>query len=709
MLPPISKTESEALDAGTVWWDAELFSGRPNWDVLTNLKITKLTQEEQRFLDGPVRQVCSMVDDWDVNYVRKDLPPEVWYFLKKNKFFGMNIKREYGGLEFSALAQSKVISMLSSRNLSLAITAMVPNSLGPGELLHRFGTDEQKLHYLPKLAVGDEVPAFALTGPYAGSDAAAMRDTGVVCREGGILGIRLNWEKRYITLGPVCTVLGLAFKLEDPDKLIGGERDLGITLALVPTDTEGVSIGRRHIPAGQAFMNGPNYGKDVFIPLNYVIGERAGIGKGWKMLMSCLAVGRAISLPALSMSGLKMATRVGTAYGKVRKQFKIPIGKMEGIEEALSRIVGNTYVINAACEMTCSALDHDHQPSVVSAILKYEATERMRSGINDVMDIMGGKAISNGPNNLMFNSYISQPIAITVEGANILTRSLIIFAQGGLRCHPYLSREMMAIRMNSSKRFNRALLGHLFYTFRNLVTTPLHNMTKGRFIKAPSKKKVDPKMRHWYRKLGRESRNFALLADITLMLLGGKIKRKQKLSGRFADILSELYLMSGVLKKFETDNRIQVDRIYVRWAMRNGLFRIQCAFEEILQNYPSGLIGWVLGKLIFPFGRRHKPVSDKLQHDIVAPVLEPGFVRTRLIDYTYLPENNKEPLRFLEDTFIQSKRVDELKKIMKLNEGTHTKMQVDIHNYSNEKKIFEEYGKRVKQVIDVDDFDSELK
>ncbi|MAZ56880.1 acyl-CoA dehydrogenase [bacterium] len=709
LLPPISKTESEALEAGTVWWDAELFSGRPNWKVLNNLQITKLTPGEQRFLDGPVRRVCSMVNDWDVNYIRKDLPPEVWEFLKENKFFGMNIKREYGGLEFSALAQSKVISMLSSRNLSLAITAMVPNSLGPGELLHRFGTDEQKLHYLPKLAIGDEIPAFALTGPYAGSDAAAMRDTGIVCRQDGILGIRLNWEKRYITLGPVCTVLGLAFKLEDPDKLIGGERDLGITLALIPTDLPGVSIGRRHIPADQAFMNGPNYGKDVFIPLNYIIGERAGIGKGWSMLMSCLAAGRAISLPALSMSGLKMATRIGTAYGKVRKQFKIPIGKMEGIEEALSRIIGNTYIINAACEMTCSALDQGHQPSVISAILKYEATERMRSGINDAMDIMGGKGISNGPNNLMFNSYISQPIAITVEGANILTRSLIIFAQGGLRCHPYLSREMTAIRRNSPKRFNRALLGHLFYTFSNLLTTPLHNITKGRFIKAPSKKKVSPKMRHWYRKLGRESRNFALLADITLMLLGGKIKRKQKLSGRFADVLSELYLMSGVLKKFETDNRLECDRVYVRWAMRNGLYRVQCAFEGILQNYPVGLIGWVLRKLVFPFGRRHKPVSDKLQHDIVAPVMEQGFIRSRLIDHTYLPDDELEPLRILEYTFRDSKQVDRFKKMMKSNEGTHTKLRVDIHNYPNQKKLFEEYGKKVKKVIDVDDFDNELK
>lgn len=709
MIPPISKTESEALDAGTVWWDAELFSGKPNWKKLLDLPITKLNIEERKFLDGPVRQVCSMVDDWDVNYIRKDLPPEVWFFLQKHKFFGMNIKREYGGLEFSALAQSKVISMLSSRNLSLAITAMVPNSLGPGELLHRFGTVEQQEFWLPKLACGDEIPAFGLTGPFAGSDAASMQDTGVICRENGKLGIRLNWEKRYITLGPVCTVLGLAFKLEDPEKLIGNKRDLGITLALIPTDLPGVSIGRRHIPAGQAFMNGPNYGKDVFIPLDYVIGERAGIGKGWSMLMSCLAAGRAISLPALSMSGCKMATRVGTAYAQIRKQFKIPLAKMEGIEEPLSRIVGNTYILNAATEMTCSAIDRGHQPSVISAILKYEATERMRRSINDVMDIMAGKAISNGPSNLMFNSYISQPIAITVEGANILTRSLIIFAQGGLRCHPYISKEMKAIRYNNPKKFNKALVGHFFWTINNIITSLFHNTTKGKFVRAPSKKKISPKTRHWYKKLGRESKNFALLADLTLLLLGGKIKRKQKISGRFADALSELYLMSTVLKKFESDNRIETDRIYVRWAMINGLHRVENAFEGIIQNYPNKFLGWILGKLIFPFGKRHKPVSDKLQHDITVPAIQPGFIRTRLIEHTYLPDNDLEPLRFLENTFIQSAHVNKLKETLKNNEGTHTKFNIDINNYPNEKKIFEEYDKRVRRVIDVDDFDKELK
>ena len=701
LLPPISKTESEALNAGGVWWDAELFAGRPDWKTLIDLPITQLSEEEQNFITFKVNEVCSMVDDWKINHDDHDLPPEVWEFLKKEKFFGMNIKKEYGGLEFSAMAQSRVISMLSSRNLSLAITAMVPNSLGPGELLYHFGTQDQKDRFLPRLAVGDEVPAFALTGPSSGSDAASMPDDGVVILgPGGKPHIKLNWEKRYITLGPVCTLLGLAFKLRDPDGILDGlpsfqknEVNRGITLALIPTNLEGVSIGRRHIPADQAFMNGPNWGKDVVIPISNVIGGVDGIGKGWSMLMSCLAVGRAISLPALSMSGAKMSTRISTAYGMIREQFRIPLARMEGIEEPLSRIIGNTYLIEAANEMTCSALDQGHKPSVISAIMKYEATERMRRCVTDAMDIMGGKAISGGPSNLMFNSYISQPIAITVEGANIMTRSLIIFAQGGLRCHPFLAKEVQAVQDDDKDAFYKAIRGHLAYTVSNLLTAPFHNLTGGKFLKIPpktnvSRKKygVDSRTRHWYRDLARESRNFALLSDITLMLLGGSVKKKQKLSGRFADILSELYLMSSALKKFETDHHIECDRDMVTWCMKNGLYRIQTAFDEILQNYPNKFLGAMFRRMIFPYGFRYKAVSFKLQNRIVVGAIIPGFIRNRLIANTYCPENESEEVKFLEDTFVLKHKMS--------------------HDWTLDKDVF---AKRVKRIIDVDNFDEDLK
>ena len=455
LLPPMSDTEREALEAGTVWWDAELFAGRPDWQRLLDAPKPTLTDREQAFIDGPLRDLCEMIDDWHINRERRDLPPEVWAFIKSKGFLGMIIDEEHGGLGFSAQAQSEVVSILSTRSLTAAVTVMVPNSLGPGELLHRFGTEEQKAHYLPRLARGEEVPAFALTGPYAGSDAASMRDVGIVCKgehEGReVLGVRLTWEKRYITLGPVATVLGMAFKLHDPDGLLGGEEERGITLALIPTDWPGVEIGRRHYPAGQAFQNGPNSGTDVFVPLSFVIGGEEGIGRGWMMLMSCLAAGRALSLPALGTSAAKLSAQVSTAYGQIRKQFNISIGRMEGVEEALARIVGQSYLLEAARRLTNTAIDMGEQPSVISAILKFEATDRMRQCLNDAMDIQSGKGICDGPNNILFNGYAGIPVAITVEGANILTRSLIIFAQGSIRCIPGCSRRCRQPRTRTAR------------------------------------------------------------------------------------------------------------------------------------------------------------------------------------------------------------------------------------------------------------------
>jgi acyl-CoA dehydrogenase len=691
----MSSTEKEALEAGTVWWESELFSGNPNWDILTDTEIPKLTDEEQKFIDGPVQELCEMTNDYEINQ-NMDLPQEIWNYLKDNKFFGLNIKKQYGGLEFSAYAQSEVISILASRSLSLAITAMVPNSLGPGELLHEFGTELQQRKWLPDLAIGKEIPAFALTGPTAGSDAGALPDDGVV--EFGMwegketLGVRLNWDKRYITLGPIATIIGLAFRLHDPHNLLkvygeshdqtlrallpSGEwdtvHDRGITLALIPRDTKGVEIGSRHSPARQAFMNGPNYGKDVFIPIDHIIGEHEGIGKGWMMLMQCLAAGRAISLPSLSMAGLKHTARVTTAYTRIRKQFKVPIGKMEGIEEPMIRILANAYAVEAACDLTYSGIDSGHRPSVISALLKYQSTARMRDGVNDGMDILAGKAISDGPSNFLLNMYIGQPIAITVEGANILTRSLIVFSQGALRCHPFLQREIESATNGNEIEFRKALSGHIKYTLSNVFKSFGNNCLNRMFVNLPksvlndktttaSGKEGRKMMLKYYKRLGQESRNFALLSDITLMILGGALKRKQKISGRFADILSEMYIMSAVLKRFEHEDKSRTVSPIVEWNLQNSLFKIQGSFDEILNNYPNSLLGGILRKIIFPLGRRYKPPSDDLGHDIVRSACEfdlsgnnelmlyPESLRNRIISKTFLSKNPMDPLKRLEE------------------------------------------------------------
>lgn len=726
LLPPMSETEREALEAGTVWWDAELFAGRPAWDKLLNTPAPSISEREQAFIHGPVQELCDMIDEWDITRVRQSLPPDVWQFLKKKGFFGMIIDEAHGGLGFSTQAQSEIVSIISSKSLALGVTVMVPNSLGPGELLHRFGTQSQKEHYLPRLAIGEEIPAFALTGPYAGSDAASMRDNGVVCEDKyqgeKVIGIRLSWEKRYITLGPVATVLGLAFKLYDPNGLLGKEKDLGITLALIPTDWPGVEIGRRHFPAGQAFQNGPNRGENVFIPLDFIIGEREGIGKGWGMLMSCLAAGRAVSLPALSTAATKYVAKTTTAYAQLRKQFNISIGRMEGVEEALARIVGQAYVLEAARVLTNTCIDQGEQPSVISAMLKYEATERMRQAVNDAMDIQAGKAICDGPNNLIFNCYSAIPIAITVEGANILTRSLIVFAQGAIRCHPWLFKEMEAAKASDPNQgleaFDQAFCSHVSYIIGNFCGALFHNVTRAAFVPAPAKHKVSPRTYGWYKKLGRASQNFALMSDITLMLLGGHVKRKQRISARFADVMSELYLMSAALKRFEDDGRPEQDMAFVKWAMSNGLSRIQDAYEAILQNYTSRPLAWLMRWIVFPFGRRFEPVRDHLEHEMVASVLVPGSVRDRLIRGVYQPDNPEEPLALLENTFSQSERADQIWKMMKAGEKAdkirrgygpeYYQVAVNAGIISGEDLSFIlDYEAAVRKIIDVDDFAQE--
>ena len=656
ILPKISQTEQEALDAGTVWWEGELFSGAPNWYKLLAYPKPKLSAEEKAFLAGPVEELCRMLDEWTITRELHDMPPHVWQFIKTNGFFGMIIPKKYGGLGFSALAHSEVVMKISSRSGTAAVSVMVPNSLGPSELLLQYGTEEQKDHYLPRLAKGVEIPCFALTGPDAGSDAGAIPDIGIVCHgqhngDEQVVGIRLTWEKRYITLGPVATLLGLAFKLHDPDGLLGGEEDLGITLALIPTNTPGINIGRRHFPLDAAFQNGPNSGKDVFIPLEWVIGGRDGVGYGWRMLVNCLAVGRSISLPATSTGAAKLATRTSGAYGRVRVQFKTPIGRFEGVEEALSRIGGNTYMMNAARVMTAGAVDLGEKPSVISAIVKYHLTERGRQAINDAMDVHGGKGICLGPSNYLGRGYQQIPVSITVEGANILTRNMIIFGQGAIRCHPYILREISAANdrnvERASQHFDKALAGHVAYTLSNGARTFLHGLTGGTLASAPGS--VAPETQHYYSQLTRFSAAFAFLADISLLTLGGALKRKERISARLGDILSMLYLCSAALKRFEDDGRPTADLPLLHWSVQDALYRMQHAFEGLLNNFPGkAATASLLRFMVFPLGTAFSPPSDKVSHEVAKLMLSAGEARDRLTEGIFIPDSADEPLNVLE-------------------------------------------------------------
>ena len=656
ILPQVSQTEQEALDAGTVWWEGDLFSGRPNWNKLLAYPKPKLNTEEKAFLAGPVEQLCAMLDEWHITRELHDLPPHVWQFIKDNGFFGMIIPKQYGGRGFSALAHSEVVMKIGSRSGTAAVSVMVPNSLGPSELLLQYGTEEQKDHYLPRLAKGLEVPCFALTGPDAGSDAGSIPDSGVVCYgefngNQQVLGMRITWEKRYITLGPVATLLGLAFRLHDPDGILGSKEDLGITLALIPTNTPGVNIGRRHFPLDAAFQNGPNSGKDVFIPMDWVIGGRDGVGCGWRMLMNCLAAGRSISLPATSTGGAKLAARTSGAYGRVRVQFKTPIGRFEGVEEALARIGGNTYMMDAARVMTAGAVDLGEKPSVISAIVKYHLTERGRQAINDAMDVHGGKGICMGPSNYLGRSYQQIPVSITVEGANILTRNMIIFGQGAIRCHPYVLKEIQAANDGNSAwasvSFDQALMGHVVFTVSNCMRSLLHGLTGASLANAPGS--VGPETQRYYSQLTRFSAAFAFLADISMLVLGGSLKRRERLSARLGDILSMLYLCSAALKRFKDDGRPVADSPLLHWSMQDALFRMQEAFDGLLDNFPvRAAVKGLLRFMIFPLGKPFSPPSDAIGHKVATLMLTPGEARDRLTAGIYMPASPDEPLNVLE-------------------------------------------------------------
>jgi len=643
VLPAMSDTEREALESGTTWWDAEIFSGRPKWKHLMKHPAPSLTDEEQAFLDGPAEELCRMLDDWQI-YNDQDLPPEVWAHLKKHRFFSMIIPKQYGGLDFSAQGNAAVVAKIATRNSSAATTVMVPNSLGPGELLHNFGTETQKNHYLPRLASGDEIPCFALTSPLAGSDAASMPDKGIVCKgtyKGEeVLGLKVSWDKRYITLAPVATLVGLAFKAFDPDGLLGDKKDLGITCALIPADTAGVENGKRHIPGGAPFMNGPTRGTEVFIPMDWVIGGQTRVGQGWMMLMHCLSAGRAISLPALSVASGKMLSAVTGAYARVRYQFKQPIGNFEGIQEPLARIAGETYRMDAAHRMTLVSLDQGEKPAVLSAILKANLTEAYRRLTIDSMDIHGGKAIIMGPRNYLGLVYQSVPVAITVEGANILTRSMIIFGQGAIRCHPWLLKEMTAATSQSPdarRKFDRAFFGHIGYTISNGVRSLALGLTGGRISHSPVSGRVARHYRNHYRRINRLSANFTLVADTTLLILGGKFKFAEKLSGRFADALSHLYIASATLKRFEDDGRPEEDLPLVDWGVNDSLHRVEEALHGVLANFPAGAAGWLLKRICFPFGRVHAESDDHTGHRIAKMLMSHNATRDRLTHGIYQP------------------------------------------------------------------------
>ncbi len=721
IMPRVSETEQEALEAGTIGWDAELFSGAPDWSRLADVKPPSLTAEERAFFDGPTEELCRMLDDWDIRNNRRDIPKNVWKFVADKGFLGMLISKEHGGLGFSAQAQSLIIGKIASCCPDVAVIVMVPNSLGPGELIERYGTDEQKAKYLKRLATGKEIPCFGLTGPTSGSDAAAMRDIGVVCKQKfqgkETLGLKINWAKRYISLGPNASILGLAFVAVDPDGLLNGKEELGITVALIPTDHKGVEIGRRHLPGGVAFPNGPNWGKDVFVPLDWIVGGREGIGQGWRMLMECLSEGRSISLPASSTAAAKSALRATSAYARIRKQFGLPIGFMEGIEEPMARLVETAYVNEAGRSVTASMVSAGEKPSVISAILKYQTTERMRRAVNDAFDVHGGRAICDGPSNYLQTAYQAVPVAITVEGANILTRTLITFAQGALRSHPWLYKEIQALRDPDAERgidaFEVAFNGHAAYMVANIFGSLFHNITGGHLADAPSHARLT---KRWYRQVARSARTFALVADVTVMSLGGGLKTKQKITGRLADALSELYLLSCVLKRFEDDGQPASDRKVVDFCAANCLYRFQQAIKGVLDNFPVRPVRYLLYPLAFPLGARKRPASDRLGKDLARSVLQPGELRDRLTRDIYITDDPADPRGILEYTLAKLVAAQDAdKKLEKaIRSGTirrtHTddwiaEAQKQGTITAEEAKTLKELEELVARVIAVDDFD----
>lgn len=649
--PNISKTEREALEAGTVGWEGEFFKGRVNWHHFSKLGSPKLTQEEQAFIEGPVHQACEMVNDWEVTHTTMDLSPELWAFLKKEGFFALIIPKEYGGKGFSAFAHAEILSKLAGRSITLFTTVSVPNSLGPSELLLHYGTQEQKDYFLPRLATGQEIPCFGLTGPHAGSDAGAITDSGIICRgqfEGkDTLGIRLNWNKRYITLAPVATLLGLAFKLKDPDHLVGQDTDLGITCALIPTDLPGITIGRRHYPLNIPFQNGPTSGKDVFVPIDSIIGGIKRAGQGWKMLVESLSCGRAISLPASSIGGAKVASFATGAYAQIRRQFRHPIAKFEGVQEALAHLCGYRYIVQAAGQFTSHCIDRGEKPSVPSAILKYHTTEMGRKIACHAMDVHAGKGVMLGPKNYLARSYEGSPIAITVEGANILTRNLIIFGQGAIRCHPYVLEEMEALAEDDVSKFETLLNRHTQHVLSNVAGAFFHGITGAKCLRSP---KTGPSA-SYYRHIQRASAAFALATDVALGVLGGKLKFKESLSARLGDMLSMLYLCSTVLHRFEHQGKMSEEVPLMQWACQYCLHHFWEAMEGFLNNFPNPWVARGLRVIVMPFGRPNHAPKDRLNKQITELFTRHSLVQQNNQNEIFISQQPGDPLFELKETF----------------------------------------------------------
>ncbi len=724
VLPSISKTEQEAIDAGTVWWDGEIFSGRPKWQKLLDLPAPSFTKEEQAFIDGPANTLCAMVDNWDINHNTSAIPADVEAYIKEQGFLGMIIPKAYGGLEFSGMAQTEIITKICSTGGCVSNFISVPNSLGPGELLIKYGTDEQKDHYLPRLASGKDVPCFALTGPLAGSDATSLPDTGIVCKgkfKGkNVLGIKLNFNKRYITLAPVATLIGLAFRLEDPNHLMGEIDDYGITCALIPRQTKGIEIGRRHQPIGDAFLNGPIKGKNVFIPLDYIIGGADMAGKGWTMLVNCLSVGRCITLPSVANSLAKHLLMGTSAYAALREQFGLPISRFEGIQKPLARMAGMSYIINATRLHTAQSLSYGEKPSVPSAILKYHLTEMARQTTLDAMDIHGGKAIIEGPKNYVAAAYSSVPIAITVEGANILTRNLMIFGQGAIRSHPYVLKEMLLanepINDQSVGEFDDVFFAHAGFTISNGVRAFVSALTGSRLVSAPG----DSSLAKYYRDIGRLSAAFALVADVSMLSLQSKLKFKEMLSARLGDLMSNLYLASMVLKHHESQGCPAEDLPVVHWSLDFLSHRYQVAMLEILENYPSRAIAVGLKALIFPFGARFTAPSDKLSSAVSALFTSNTASRERLLVGTFSEDLPTNPVGNVNTVFLKRmelaplyKKIRKAIKLKKIDKALG-KRQIELAEAAGvlsqaEAKSLFAFNVELMGVINVDDFDpSEL-
>ncbi|NOL52087.1 acyl-CoA dehydrogenase [Pelistega suis] len=728
VMPSMSSTEKDAIEAGTVWWDADLFSGKPNWQKFINIPKPTLTAEEQTFMDTHVNTVCAMVDDWKVTTQDLDLTPETWEYIKKNKFLGMIIPKQYGGLGFSAFAHSEIMTKLSTRSSALAVSVMVPNSLGPGELLVHYGTQAQKDYYLPRLADGREIPAFALTSPWAGSDAAAIPDSGIVCKGQWngeeVLGIKVTWDKRYITLAPVCTILGLAFRLYDPDGLLGDKKDIGITCALIPHNHPGVEIGRRHFPLNTAFMNGPTRGTDVFIPMDFIIGGIDMVGKGWRMLMECLAAGRAISLPSSNVGMSQLTMRSVGAYSRIRKQFSMSIGRFEGVEEVLARMAANTYMSNAVRMMTAGAVDLGEKPAILSAIAKYHVTETARKIVNDGMDVIGGKGICLGPSNFLGRGYQQLPVGITVEGANILTRSLIIFGQGAIRCHPYVLKEMQSTQEKDKalalNQFDEALWGHIGHVFKNMGRSFLSSLIGSNWTKVNAN--VAPETRIYYKYINRISSNFALMADMAMAVYGGSLKRKEKISARLGDVLSHMYLATATLKLYEDQGRQKEDLPMVRKVVQDQLYLAQEALFAIYANMPNRFIGTSLRLLGFMWGRVFKKPGDYQDRKIVEKLLKPCDTRNRVTANCYLPSNPDEPIALLERALAISIecepldariRKDEKNGVFKNNTNANVRDIADAafeHGRITQQEydLLKERNRLRDKVIHVDDFPHDL-